>query len=74
MLVPCAAYSSALKVEARFSETSADFHQTTWRYITEDRTLHSHCCDNLKSYKTQEVPGINYESAFLLSLSMKEQG
>jgi hypothetical protein len=27
------------------------FHQTTRRYIPEDRTLHNHHCENLKSYK-----------------------
>jgi hypothetical protein len=32
------------------SETSADFQLTTRRYISEDRTLHNHCCENLKSY------------------------
>jgi hypothetical protein len=32
------------------SETSVDFQQTTWCYIPEDRTLHNHCCENLKSY------------------------
>jgi hypothetical protein len=29
-----------------------DFQQTTWHYIPEDRTLHNHCCENLKSHKT----------------------
>jgi hypothetical protein len=32
------------------SGTSAYFQRTTWRYIPEDRTLHSHHCENLKSY------------------------
>jgi hypothetical protein len=31
------------------SETSVDFHWTTRRYISEDRTLHSYCCENLQS-------------------------
>jgi hypothetical protein len=36
----CMAYSSTLKMEATCSsETSADFRQTTRRYIPEDRTL-----------------------------------
>jgi hypothetical protein len=35
-----------------FSETSVDFQRTTRRYITEDRTLHSHHCENLTSYTT----------------------
>jgi hypothetical protein len=32
------------------SEMSVAFQCTTWRYITEDRTLHNHSCENLKSY------------------------
>jgi hypothetical protein len=32
------------------SETSVDFQRTTRRYITEDRTLHNHRFENLKSY------------------------
>jgi hypothetical protein len=33
-------YSFTLKVEAiQSSETSADLHETIWRYIPEDRTL-----------------------------------
>jgi hypothetical protein len=31
------------------SETSVDFQRTTGRYIPEDRTLHSHLCENLNS-------------------------
>jgi hypothetical protein len=40
ILVSCLAYSSALKVEAFSSETSADFNGTTQRYVPEDMTLH----------------------------------
>jgi hypothetical protein len=29
---------------------SDDFQQTAWVYILEDRTLHNHRCENLKSY------------------------
>jgi hypothetical protein len=32
------------------SETSVDFQWTTRHYILEDRTLHNHMCENLKSY------------------------
>jgi hypothetical protein len=32
------------------SETSVNFQRTTRRYILEDRTLHNHRCENLKSY------------------------
>jgi hypothetical protein len=37
------------------SETWADFRRTTRRYIPEDRTLHSHRCENLKSYSSVVV-------------------
>jgi hypothetical protein len=40
MLVSCLAYSLALKMEVIcYSEPSVDFHQTTRRYIPEDRAL-----------------------------------
>jgi hypothetical protein len=43
----CLVYSSTIKMEASCSsETSVDFQQTTRRYISEDRTLHNHCCQN----------------------------
>jgi hypothetical protein len=32
-----------------FSETSVDFQRVTRHYITEDRTLHNHRCENPKS-------------------------
>jgi hypothetical protein len=42
---------SIKKIEEKYSsETSVDFQQTTWRYIPEDRTLHNHRSENLKSY------------------------
>jgi hypothetical protein len=38
-----------LKMEATyFFETSVKFQEITWRYVTEDRTLHSHSSENLK--------------------------
>jgi hypothetical protein len=47
------AYSSTLKIYVTcFSETSVGFQRTTWHYISEDRNLHNHCCENLKFYKT----------------------
>jgi hypothetical protein len=46
----CLAYSSILKKDATWSsETSVDFQWTTYRYVPEDRALHSHRCANLKS-------------------------
>jgi hypothetical protein len=38
-----------------FSETSLDFQQATPRYVPEDRTLHNHLCENLKSHKPLTV-------------------
>jgi hypothetical protein len=33
-------------------EKSVEFQQTTRRYIPEDRKLHNHRCENLKSYES----------------------
>jgi hypothetical protein len=35
---------------ASTSETSVNFYQTTRRYNPEDSNLHTHCCENLKTY------------------------
>jgi hypothetical protein len=35
-----------------FSETSIYLQHTTWRYILWHRSLHNHCCENLKSQIT----------------------
>jgi hypothetical protein len=35
---------------ARTSETLVNFYQTTRRYNPEDSHLHTHRCENLKSY------------------------
>jgi hypothetical protein len=48
MPVPCLASSSTLKVTCS-SEASVQFNRTTRRYIPEDRTLHRHRWQNLKS-------------------------
>jgi hypothetical protein len=39
------------------SYTSLNFHPTTWRYtsIIEDRTLHGHRCENLKSKSHRQI-------------------
>jgi hypothetical protein len=43
--------SCPLNMEATSSsETSVDFQRNTWRYISEDRTLNNHHCENLKPY------------------------
>jgi hypothetical protein len=50
-LVFCLTYSSNLKLEATCSsESSVDFQRTARHYIPEDRPLHNHCCESLKSY------------------------
>jgi hypothetical protein len=47
----CLTYSSTLKMGVtRFSKKSVDVQQTTQHHIPEDRTLHYHCCENLKTY------------------------
>jgi hypothetical protein len=47
---PFSEYSLSLKMEVTCSpEISVDIHWTTRHYIPKDRTLHSHCCENLKS-------------------------
>jgi hypothetical protein len=51
MLVYWLVYSSALEMEEIcFSETSVDIQETTKRCIPEDRNLHNHRSDNLRSY------------------------
>jgi hypothetical protein len=47
----------ALMMEAvQTSETLVNSYQSTWRYNPEDSHLHSHCCENLKSYLCHNVP------------------
>jgi hypothetical protein len=62
MLVPYLAYSSNPKMETICSsETSVDFYRTTWHYIPEVRTPHSHRCENLKSYRIKiDKPFVGY--------------
>jgi hypothetical protein len=51
MLVSCVACSSVLKMVATCSsEMSVGFQRNTWSLIPEDRTLHAHLRENLKSY------------------------
>jgi hypothetical protein len=52
ILVSFLAYYSTLKMEVTCSsETLIDFQRTTRPYIPEERTLHNHRCEELKSYK-----------------------
>jgi hypothetical protein len=58
MLVSCLAYYSTMKMYAICSsKKSVDFHQTIWHYVPEDRILHSHHCENLKSKYLSEYKG-----------------
>jgi hypothetical protein len=53
LLVFAELISSTLKTEAICSsETSVEIRRTTFRHIPEDDTLHNHCRENLRSYKT----------------------
>jgi hypothetical protein len=56
----CMAYPLTLK-------TSVDVQRTTRRYIPEDRTLHKHHCENLKSY-TEVLPVVFEDVAWIYSL------
>jgi hypothetical protein len=56
MMVSCLTSSLNLKMKATcFSENSVGFQRTTPRYIPEDRTLHNHRCENLKSYRVHRT-------------------
>jgi hypothetical protein len=49
-------YSLSLKMEATCSsEMSVDFQWPAWHYISDDKTLHNHWCENVKSYTALEV-------------------
>jgi hypothetical protein len=46
------AYYSTLNMNEIYSSaTSAEFHQTTWHYMPEDRYLHNHRSENINPYK-----------------------
>jgi hypothetical protein len=62
-LISFLVYSSTLKMESIYSfETWLDFHRTTRNYISEDRIISNHRCENLKSY----IINILHASSFLL--------
>jgi hypothetical protein len=44
-------------MEATWSseETYVDFQRITRRYIPEDKTLHNHICENLRTYNGSET-------------------
>jgi hypothetical protein len=56
MLISCLAYSSALEMEVTCSsKMPLNSQQTTQFCIPEDRTLHYHFCENLKSCAGQNL-------------------
>jgi hypothetical protein len=72
------ASSKALLV-ACSSKMLVNFQWTTQRYIPEDRTLHNHCCENLKSYFWNRVFQTNlkkcfYPSMFLSGCNIEQEG
>jgi hypothetical protein len=44
------AYSTLKMRGDMFLQNIGDFQQTIQCYIPENRTLHNHCCENLKPY------------------------
>jgi hypothetical protein len=65
----CTAYSSILNMEAIVSsETSVDFQQSTRRYISEESTLHYHCCEDLKSEIVNFITAIDCKLQSNISL------
>jgi hypothetical protein len=57
--VSCMACSLTLKMEEIcFSDMSVDFKRTTRRYFPEERTIHDHRCENLKSYLKLNTPDL----------------
>jgi hypothetical protein len=52
------------------SDTPVDIQLITRRYITEDMTLHTHCCENHNSKKINEVSALlrAYHVTFCISV------
>jgi hypothetical protein len=71
-LLSCSVYSSTLKMVAICSsETSVDFQRTKRRYVSDDRTLHNHCCENF-NFCTLHVFGHVSHTNFGEMLNSKE--
>jgi hypothetical protein len=55
-------YNAVKSVDSQLTCSSnmvADVQWTTWRYFPEDRTLHNHQCENLKSYKYKYIQSVS---------------
>jgi hypothetical protein len=60
---------STLKMEAiRFSETSVQSTTSTRRHTSEDGILHSHRCENLKSYNIVLISVVDIRAFFGLRI------
>jgi hypothetical protein len=71
-LISCLSYFSTLKMEATFyPESWVRFQETTCRYILQDRTLHNHRSDNLKSCE-MNVSWILFCSYFEICVQRRE--
>jgi hypothetical protein len=65
------AYPSALKMAVTCSsEVSVEFQPTACRYIPEDKTLHYHRCENLRSY----IQETGYQDVDSICLAHNREG
>jgi hypothetical protein len=71
----CIAYTSTLKMEAECPcETSVDFHRTTRRYITVDRTLQPKSASQIKSISSKKKKTLTAPTLKLKNLKPKGPG
>jgi hypothetical protein len=74
-VVSCLAYSSNLKMEAKYSsETSVDFQRTTQPYITENIILYNHRSESLKFYIGLQIIRIVEDGVYETVLSVPGSG
>jgi hypothetical protein len=63
--------SSTMKIEVTyFSKMSVDFQWTGQCYIPEDKVLDNRCCENLKSYISEEYALFVFGIEVILMLKM----